>query len=59
MPNVAGPSRRSFLAGLTAATFVLPDVSLAAETVMVGPMCAAPESKGFDVRFDDWTVQSS
>ena len=30
----------------------------AAESAMVGPMCAAPEGKGFDVRFDDWTVQS-
>lgn len=28
-----------------------------ADTVMVGPMCAAPEGKGFDVRFDDWSVQ--
>ena len=28
-----------------------------AETVMVGPMCAAPEGKGFEVRFDDWIVQ--
>jgi regulation of enolase protein 1 (concanavalin A-like superfamily) len=25
--------------------------------VMVGPMCAAPEGKGFEVRFDDWTVK--
>jgi regulation of enolase protein 1 (concanavalin A-like superfamily) len=24
--------------------------------VLVGPMLAAPEGKGFDVRFDDWTV---
>ena len=30
-----------------------------AETVVVGPMCAAPEGKGFDVRFEDWTVKSS
>lgn len=29
------------------------------ESVMVGPMCAAPEGKGFDVRFDDWTVLSN
>jgi uncharacterized protein len=28
-----------------------------AETVMVGPMFAAPEGRGFDVQFDDWTVQ--
>jgi regulation of enolase protein 1 (concanavalin A-like superfamily) len=28
-----------------------------AETVMVGPMCAAPEGKGFEVQFDDWTLQ--
>lgn len=27
------------------------------EAVMVGPMCAAPEGKGFDVRFEDWTVK--
>jgi uncharacterized protein len=24
--------------------------------VLVGPMLAAPEGKGFEVRFDDWTV---
>ena len=30
-----------------------------AESVMLGPMCAAPEGKGFEVRFDDWTVQAS
>jgi regulation of enolase protein 1 (concanavalin A-like superfamily) len=24
--------------------------------VMAGPMCAAPEGKGFEVRFEDWTV---
>lgn len=30
-----------------------------ADEVMVGPMCAAPEGKGFDVRFDDWTVTST
>jgi len=30
-----------------------------AESVMVGPMCAAPEGKGFDVQFDNWTLQSS
>jgi regulation of enolase protein 1 (concanavalin A-like superfamily) len=29
----------------------------AAPTVELGLMCAAPEGKGFDVRFDDWTVQ--
>jgi regulation of enolase protein 1 (concanavalin A-like superfamily) len=29
------------------------------ETVMVGPMCAAPEGKGFEVRFDDWTLHPS
>jgi regulation of enolase protein 1 (concanavalin A-like superfamily) len=28
----------------------------AAESVMVGPMCAAPEGKGFEVRFDEWKV---
>ena len=28
-----------------------------AESVMVGPMCAAPEGKGFEVRFDDWSVR--
>jgi hypothetical protein len=28
-----------------------------AESVMVGPMCAAPEGKGFEVRFDDWRVK--
>lgn len=26
------------------------------ETVMVGPMCAAPEGKGFEVRFEDWML---
>jgi uncharacterized protein len=30
-----------------------------AESVMVGPMCAAPEGKGFDVQFDNWSLQSS
>jgi regulation of enolase protein 1 (concanavalin A-like superfamily) len=25
-------------------------------SVLVGPMCAAPEGKGFDVRFEDWKV---
>jgi regulation of enolase protein 1 (concanavalin A-like superfamily) len=29
------------------------------ETVMVGPMCAAPEGKGFEVRFDAWTLHPS
>jgi uncharacterized protein len=28
------------------------------DSVMVGPMCAAPEGKGFEVRFDDWTVKT-
>jgi uncharacterized protein len=28
-----------------------------AESVMVALMCAAPEGKGFDVRFDDWTTK--
>lgn len=28
-----------------------------AGSVMVGPMCAAPEGKGFEARFDDWTVK--
>ncbi len=26
------------------------------QAVMAGPMCAAPEGKGFEVRFEDWTV---
>lgn len=26
------------------------------QPVMVGPMCAAPEGKGFAVRFEDWTI---
>jgi regulation of enolase protein 1 (concanavalin A-like superfamily) len=26
------------------------------QAVMVGPMCAAPEGKGFEVRFEDWTL---
>ncbi len=30
-----------------------------ADPVMVGLMCAAPMGKGFEVRFDDWTVQAS
>jgi len=30
-----------------------------ADLVMVGLMCAAPEGKGFEARFDDWTVQNS
>lgn len=25
-------------------------------SLLVGPMCAAPEGKGFDVRFEDWRV---
>jgi len=29
----------------------------AAPTIEVGLMCAAPEGKGFEVRFDDWQVQ--
>lgn len=28
-----------------------------AESVMVGPMCAAPVGKGFEVRFDDWALK--
>ena len=28
-----------------------------AKSVMVGPMFAAPEGKGFEVRFDDWTLE--
>lgn len=28
-----------------------------APTVELGLMCAAPEGKGFEVRFDDWTVK--
>lgn len=27
------------------------------DSMMVGPMCASPEGKGFEVRFDDWTVK--
>ena len=27
------------------------------ESVDVGPMCAAPEGKGFEVRFDDWVLK--
>lgn len=30
-----------------------------ADPVMVGLMCAAPEGKGFEARFDDWVVQTS
>jgi hypothetical protein len=30
-----------------------------ADPVMVGLMCAAPEGKGFESRFDDWTVQTA
>ena len=26
------------------------------ESAMVGPMCAAPEGNGFEVRFDDWEI---
>jgi hypothetical protein len=26
------------------------------QSVMLGPMCAAPEGKGFEVRFEDWTI---
>ena len=29
----------------------------AAESVMVGPMCAAPEGEGFAVRSDDWAIE--
>jgi hypothetical protein len=30
-----------------------------ADPAMVGLMCAAPEGKGFESRFDDWTVQTA
>ncbi len=26
------------------------------QSLLVGPMCAAPEGQGFEARFDDWTV---
>ncbi len=29
------------------------------DPVMVGLMCAAPEGKGFEARFDDWALQTS
>jgi uncharacterized protein len=28
------------------------------ESMMVGPMCAAPEGKEFEVRFEGWTIQT-
>ncbi len=28
-----------------------------AETVMVGPVCASPQGRGFDVTFDDWSLK--
>jgi uncharacterized protein len=27
-------------------------------SVMVGPMCAAPEGNGFDVQFEDWKIET-
>jgi len=30
-----------------------------ADSLMVGLMCAAPEGKGFEVRFDEWSLQAS
>jgi regulation of enolase protein 1 (concanavalin A-like superfamily) len=30
-----------------------------ANDLLVGPMCATPEGKGFEVRFEDWKVEKA